>query len=133
LDNRHTFRKKERISRQKEINVLFEKGKSFIVYPLRVVYLEGQPVSGVDAAVLIRVPKKRIKRAVGRNRIKRLIREAYRLNKHLLLLELQEKGKALLTAFLFVGKELPDWQTVETAMVKVLNALAQRLSADYSE
>jgi ribonuclease P protein component len=126
LDNRHTFRKKERISRQKEIDALFEKGTSFIAYPLRVVYVEQQPVSGAEAAVLVGVSKKKFKRAVRRNRVKRLIREAYRLNKQLLLESLQEKGKGLLIGFLFVGNGLPDWKTVETAMVKALTALAQR-------
>ncbi|MDR2692033.1 MAG: ribonuclease P protein component [Dysgonamonadaceae bacterium] len=126
MDNRHTFRKKERISRQKEIDALFEKGTSFIAYPLRVVYVEQQPVSGAEAAVLVGVSKKKFKRAVRRNRVKRLIREAYRLNKQLLLESLQEKGKGLLIGFLFVGNGLPDWKTVETAMVKALTALAQR-------
>jgi ribonuclease P protein component len=127
LDNRYTFRKKERISKQKEIDVLFEKGTSFTAYPLRVVYVEQQPVSGAEAAVLISVPKKRFKRAVRRNRVKRLIREAYRLNKHGLLQHLREKEKGLLIGFLFVGDELPDWKTIEGAVVKALTAFAQNL------
>jgi ribonuclease P protein component len=123
LDNKHTFRKRERIFKQKEIDILFEKGTSFTIYPLRVVYVEQQPVSGADAAVLICVPKKRFKRAVHRNRVKRLIREAYRLNKQALLESLREKGNGLLIGFLFVGNELPEWKSVEAAMVKALTAL----------
>jgi ribonuclease P protein component len=123
LNNKQTFRKKERIFRQKEMAVLFEKGTSFTAYPLRVVYVDRQPVSGAEAAVLISVPKKKFKRAVHRNRIKRLIREAYRLNKQLLLQNLQEKETGLLAGFLFIGNELPDWKTVESAMVKALAAL----------
>jgi ribonuclease P protein component len=123
LDNRHTFKKKERLSKQKEIDLLFEKGASFIAYPLRVVYVERPGVSDVEAAVFIGVPKKKIKRAVKRNRIKRLIREAYRLNKQLLLQSLREKGNELLIGFLFVGNELPEWQTVEAAVIKALNTL----------
>lgn len=125
MDNKHTFRKKERIFRQKEMDVLFEKGISFIAYPLRVVYVEQQPVSGVEAAILISVSKKKFKRAVHRNRVKRLIREAYRLNKQLLLESLREKGKSLLIGFLFTGNGLPDWKTVEAAMMKTLTALAR--------
>lgn len=105
------------------MDFLFEEGTSFVVYPLRAVYVERQPVSGAEAAVLISVPKKRFKRAVHRNRIKRLIREAYRLNKHLLLPGLREKEKGLLIGFLYLGNELPDWKTVEAAMVKALTAL----------
>jgi ribonuclease P protein component len=102
---------------------LFEKGLSFIAYPLRVVYISRQSVSDVEAAVLISVPKKKMKRAVNRNRIKRLIREAYRLNKQLLLPNLQAKGQELLIGFLFVGNELPDWKTVEAAVIKALTVL----------
>jgi len=122
LDSR-TFRKKERLFKQKEMDFLFEKGSSFVVYPLRVVYVEKQPVSGAEAAVLVSVPKKKFKRAVKRNRIKRLIREAYRLNKQTLLQNLREKEKGLLIGFLFVGNELPEWKSVEAAVVKALTIL----------
>jgi ribonuclease P protein component len=127
LDSKYTFWKKERLFKQKEIDFLFEKGISFIVYPLRVVYVEQQPVSGTAAAVLISVPKKRFKRAVKRNRVKRLIREAYRLNKHRFLQDLQEKGKGMLIGFLFVGNELPDWEAVEAAVAKALAAFTVNL------
>ena len=122
MDSR-TFRKKERLFKQKEMDFLFEKGSSFVVYPLRVVYVEKQPVSGAEAAVLVSVPKKKFKRAVKRNRIKRLIREAYRLNKQTLLQNLREKEKGLLIGFLFVGNELPEWKSVEAAVVKALTIL----------
>ena len=121
--NSRTFKKEERLSKQKEIDLLFEKGASFIVYPLRIVYVEKPPVSGTEAAVLVSVPKKRFKQAVKRNRVKRLIREAYRLNKQTLLQSLREKEKGLLIGFLFVGNELPKWKVVEAAVVKALTIL----------
>ena len=107
------------------MDLLFEKGNAFIVYPLRIVYVEQLPVSGAEATVLVSVPKKKFKQAVKRNRIKRLIREAYRLNKQSLLQNLLEKEKGLLIGLLFVGNELPDWKTVEGAVVKGLNRLCQ--------
>ena len=122
MDSR-TFKKRERLSKQKEIDLLFEKGVSFVVYPLRVVYVEKQPVSGAEAAVLVSVSKKKFKQAVKRNRIKRLMREAYRLNKQMLLQNLREKEKGLLIGFLFIGNELPEWKTIEAAMVKALTIL----------
>jgi len=106
------------------MDFLFEKGSSFIVYPLRVIYVEIQPGSGAEAAVLISVPKKKFKQAVKRNRIKRLIREAYRLNKQALLQHLREKEQGLLIGFLFIGNELPDWKMVEGAVMKALSALS---------
>jgi ribonuclease P protein component len=124
LDSSHTFKKTERLFIQKEIDLLFEKGTFFTVYPLRVVYVEKQSVSGVEAAVIVSVSKKKFKRAVKRNRVKRLIREAYRLNKQTLLQSLREKSTGLLIGFLFVGKEMPDWKTVETSVVKALITLS---------
>jgi len=124
LDNR-TFKKKERLSKQKEMDLLFEKGVSFVVYPLRIIYVEKQSVLKGEAAVLISVPKKKFKQAVKRNRIKRLIREAYRLNKQKFLQNLLEKEKSLLIGFLFVGNELPDWKSIEISVVKVLNFLSE--------
>jgi ribonuclease P protein component len=127
LDNRYTLKKEERISAQREIDSLFEKGTSFISYPLRVIYLREKPFSGADASVLISVPKKKFKRAVQRNRIKRLIRESYRLNKMQLLHHLQEKENGLLIAFLFVGKELSEFKEIETAVIKALAALKEKI------
>ena len=119
MDSRHTFKKTERISSQKEIDRLFKQGEAFISYPLRIVYLEQKPFSGATVSVLISVPKKKFKHAVKRNRMKRLIKEAYRLNKTSLVRHFQEKESGLLIAFLFVGNELCQWKEIEAAMQKV--------------
>ena len=126
MDNRFTFKKAERISYQKEIERLFKEGNSFISYPLRVIYLEQKPFSGATVSVLISVPKKKFKRAVKRNRMKRLIREAYRLNKIALIQHLQEKESGLLIALLFIGNELCPLKEIETAMQKALNTLKEK-------
>jgi ribonuclease P protein component len=133
LNNRYTFKKEERIYIQKEIDLLFEKGLSFVVHPLRVVYVEKQPVSNVEAAILVSVPKKKFKRAVKRNRIKRLIREAYRLNKQILRQKLLEKGKRLLIGFIFIENKLSDWETIELAVKKSLTKLAELMDTDTCE
>lgn len=64
--------------------------RSFSIFPLRVVWLPVEELD-VQASILISVSKRRFKRAVKRNRIKRQIREAYRLNKQILLAPLTEK------------------------------------------
>jgi ribonuclease P protein component len=133
LNNKYTFKKEERIFIQKEIDLLFEKGISFIVYPLRVVYVEKQPVSNVETAILVSVPKKKFKLAVKRNRIKRLIREAYRLNKQILRQKLQEKGKRLLVGFIFIGNKLSEWETIEPAVKKSLTTLAESMDTNNYE
>ncbi len=81
---KHTFKKEERLSSQKTIGLLFDKGSSFSFssYPFRLVWIN-VPLSPTPfpAQVVITVSKKRFKHAVDRNRIKRLVREAYRTQK----------------------------------------------------
>ena len=126
MDNRYTFKKPERISFQREIDRLFKQGEAFISYPLRIVYLEQKPFSGATVSVLISVPKKKIKHAVKRNRIKRLIREAYRLNKSSLIRHCLEKESGLLIAFLFIGNELCRRGEMEPAIRKALGILKEK-------
>ena len=126
MNNRHTFNKTERISFNREIDCLFKQGETFISYPLRIVYLEQMPNSRAKVSVLINVPKKKIKHAVERNRMKRLIREAYRLNKTSMIEYCNKKEVDLLIAFLFIGKKLYEWEEIEVSMKKVLNIIKER-------
>jgi len=121
------LKKRERVSFQREIDCLFKQGSAFISYPLRVVALEQKPFSGAPVSVLISVPKRIFKRAVKRNRMKRLIREAYRQNKTSLIRHCQEKERGLLIAFLFMGNELCSWKEMEAAMVKALGILKDKM------
>ena len=126
MDNQLTFKKTERISLQKELDCLFKEGNAFISYPLRVVYIEQKPLSGAPVSVMVSVSKKKFKRAVKRNRMKRLIREAYRQKKAALIGHCQEKESGLLIAFLFIGKELCLWKEMEAAMEKALAILKEK-------
>ncbi len=76
-----TFPKRERLHSKKLIEELFNKGSYFYLYPIRLAYMESPPEQSASQA-MFSVPKKRFKSAVARNRIKRQMREAYRLNKH---------------------------------------------------
>jgi ribonuclease P protein component len=79
-----TFRKEERLSKEKQIQELFDKGSSFYLFPFKVLFLpQADPASPVHQ-VLISVSKRNFKRAVDRNLIKRRMREAYRLQQQLL-------------------------------------------------
>ena len=126
MDSQFTLKKAERISFQKEIDRLFKEGGAFISYPLRIVYLEQKPFSGATVSILISVSKKRFKRAVKRNRMKRLIRETYRLNKASLIQHYREKESGLLIAFLFIGNELCHRNEIETAMRKAFGILKEK-------
>jgi ribonuclease P protein component len=121
-----TFNKKERVAGEKRVETLFSGGQSFIAYPLRVVFLKMEPTEDLPSvSILISVPKKRIKRAVHRNRLKRLIRETYRLNKHLIDI----KDCRLDISFIYVKDELSDYATIEKGMIKALNELTRRFRA----
>ena len=127
MDNQFTLKKRERISSRKEIDQLFKEGVGFIAFPLRVIYSEKKSLSGAAVSILISVPKKKFKHAVKRNRIKRLIREAYRLNKNALIPCCIEKECGLLIAFLFIGNEMSQWNEINTAVRKALEIVKERV------
>ena len=123
---RFTFGKAEHLCLEKEIDRLFLSGERFLAFPLQVVFLSAENGGGV-ASVLFSVSKKRFKRAVHRNRVKRLMRECFRLNKAPLYELLEEKNMSLSMAFVFIDKELPDYQLVEKGMLKAIDKLMERL------
>jgi ribonuclease P protein component len=96
-----TFKKEERLNKEKWIQELFEKGSSFILYPFRVVFLPHPDPQFPAHQVLISVSARNFKKAVDRNTIKRRIREAYRLNK----LKILSPGKWLI-AYIYIAKEM---------------------------
>ena len=125
----YTLGKKERLNSKTLIERLFSGGsKSFPAFPLRVVYMPVEP-SEQDAAasILISVPKKRFKRAVKRNLVKRQVREAYRKNKHLLLDALASRDKKLVIAFIWLDNNIHSSAEVEEKVKKLLYHIAERV------
>ena len=123
----HTLHKAERLNRKKVIEKMFAGGsRSFSLFPLRVVCL---PVAELDApvSILVSVSKRRFKRAVARNRVKRRIREAYRLNKHLLLEPLAQGNCRLAVAFIYVSDRLEPSSLIAERMRTALHRLAETL------
>lgn len=122
----NTFKKEERLCSQKLIDELYQNGSSFILYPFRVTYLLAESM-GLPAKVLIQAPKRKFKRAVDRNLIKRRIREIYRLQKAESLYPNIPAGKTLLLSLVYVGKELHDFSLMETKLIKAWKQLDQAL------
>ena len=123
--SRYTFGKKEKLCSKLVINKLFKSGKSFKEFPIRIAYL---PLEESDAAakVLISVPKRRFKKAVSRNKIKRLIRETYRLNKTELIENWQAQGKYFALAFAYIGNDIPDYHDLDGTMKRILENLKSK-------
>lgn len=124
-----TLRKAERLNSQLIIGKMFEGGvaKSFSVFPLRIVYM---PLESEDVPVkiLISVSKRRFKRAVKRNRIKRQIREVYRKNKHELSDMLSKRKQSLAIAFIYLSDELIASSELEEKMKTALARIYEKLS-----
>ena len=126
MTKRYTLSKEERLSWKRYIDLLFQKGQSFVAFPLRVVYLSLDEELPARASILISIPKKKFKRAVKRNLLKRQVREAYRVRKYDLLEPLEAKNKSMLIAFLYLDKEIHPHTTMEKAMNKAIKVLREK-------
>jgi len=105
------FPKSQKLKSSKTIENLFLEGKTHSKFPIKVFFLPKENLESNLAA---------FKSAVDRNRVKRQLREAYRLNKHLLD---EIHGKKFVMLFLFLGKVKPQYTELEKAMVKLLKKL----------
>ncbi len=112
-----SFKKEERLTGEKHIQELFEKGSSFHLYPFRVLSLANPESEHKLNRVLISVSKRNFKRAVDRNLIKRRIREAYRLQKE------QINGLSLLVAFVYTSKEIEPFLVIKEKLFLVLEKI----------
>ncbi|WP_221408153.1 ribonuclease P protein component [Fulvivirga imtechensis] len=116
-----TFKKSERLCSKKAIQELFSKGSSFYIYPFKIIS-RADP-KGSFHQILISVPKRNFKKAVLRNKFKRRIREAYRLNKHLL-----KSTSKLQIAYIYTAKELLEYKEIERKLILALERLNQQLA-----
>lgn len=119
----NTFRKAEKLCSQKEIDRIFSDGKSISMSPFRLLYLETEANEKPPVKVLIAVSKKKLKLSVHRNRMKRLIREAYRVSKHKLIETVVRSGYHFDIAFVFTGNKCITQKETLTA----INGLLDRL------
>jgi len=150
MSQRFTWKKAEKLKSRKRIERVFREGKSFSLFPYRVIFLleplvgvgdaaAGDEATGRGDAKALRsdwaclqagfgASSRHFKKAVDRNRIKRLGREAYRLQKGPLLQRLTEKGLSLAVFFIYTGKELPEYATVTEKIGVILQKLIKEIA-----
>lgn len=126
------FPKRERIYLRDELRLLFAAKDGFVSYPLRVLVLEKAKDSESEprVKVLISVPKRRFKRAVDRNLLKRRFREAYRLQKVGFIEQLgaldQSQERQLLMGFIYISDEVATYKEMEAAVAKAFRKYLQK-------
>ncbi len=122
------FYKKERLKSRKVIGSLFKEKQSVGSFPLRFFYIKSLAEDSFFLQSAFSVSKKYFKKAVDRNRLKRLMRECLRLNKERLLLFLDDKGIKSAGMWVYLGSEIIDYQEMNKAMIKSINKLMTDLN-----
>lgn len=119
-----TYSKTEKLKKKKYIDLLFSEGRSVSKYPLRLVYV---PVKDLDVPLQmgVSVSKKYFKKAVDRNYFKRVLRECYRLNKHLLMNNLSQPYVMM---FFYQTKERLTYQEIEQKTKELFEKFTQNLT-----
>lgn len=117
---RYRLSKDEKLKSGKLIERLFSEGKSISKFPLKLYFLPLEDVEKHKAAFA--VPKRNFSGAVARNRIKRQMREVYRLHKHMLS---QKDGAKFALLFLYIGKDKPSYSLLESAMKALVKKFSE--------
>ncbi len=118
-----TYPKKEKLKSKTTIDLLFSEGNSVSKFPLRLVYVENKEPNAELMKMGVSVSKKYFKKAVDRNYFKRVLLESYRLNKHLLIDNL-EKPYAFM--FFYQTKERLSYQEIEEKTIQLFQKFNER-------
>ncbi len=119
------FRKSERLCSRKSIGRLFSGGNILFHYPFKMIWLESAGENPFPARIVIGVSGKKIKRAVNRNRIKRLIRESYRASKGRLYESLTLRNRHIDIALLYVADNVYDYDLIDMKLKELFNKFIQ--------
>lgn len=127
---RHTLQKHERLKSKKLLDSLFKTGETFTVGPIRVFYRPHQESVDSNLQMVVAVPKRKIKKAVERNRVKRLIREAYRVNNGALKEALENAPENWSIGFFYRSSEIPVFKEVNDKIILSLQRLLQQIKRE---
>lgn len=120
-----TYPKNEHLKSKTTIGLLFSEGKSVSKYPLRLVYCSAEANQKEKIKIGVSVSKKYFKKAVDRNYFKRVLRETYRLNKHLLWDNLEHSYSIM---FFYQTKDRLSYQEINTKTVQLFEKFLQQIN-----
>ncbi len=122
-----TLGQQERLKSKKLIEKLYEEGKSIKVFPLRMVYIQTEHTSKFPVQVGVSVPKRNFKSAVDRNRIKRLLRETYRKEKHTIYNAVNQPHVFMIS---YIARDEWTYADIERKMQKLLTLFVAETTKD---
>lgn len=126
-----TFKKQERLKSKLTIELLFKHGNTIHEFPVKAVWIKTTlPEKNTFSQVAFSVPKRLFKKAIDRNRIKRLLRESYRLNKSHFISSLQKENRQLAVMFVYISDNLTSFKTIERKIIVILNRLETLVSKE---
>lgn len=126
-----SFPKKEHLCLKRRFDVLLAQGKSFFIYPFRVIYLLKQPdTDAMPVQVAISVRKKQFKHAVTRNLIKRRFRESWRLRKSELHACLAQEGTTLYILMVYGASEVLTFSEIDLKMEQIMHRLTEIVTSE---
>lgn len=133
MHSNNSYSRQKKLKSRKVLESLFSAGKSFSEFPLKLFYtLEPSSPENADQQAKIKaavgVSARNFKKAVHRNRIKRLLRETYRTQNQFLYQTATSGKKNIAVFFLYIGKELPDYAMLQLAMSKILKKLSDKIN-----
>jgi len=123
----YSYNATEKLKSRKLLDQLFTGGKSFSVFPVKVFYMPLPEPDGHPIKAGVGVSARNFRKAVDRNRIKRLLRESYRLNKLSLHTTISNHQKNIAVFFLYIGKDMPDFRLLNEKMQSALTKLETSL------
>ena len=125
-----TYPKSEKLKSKNTIDLLFSEGKSVAKYPLRLVYVEGDFGENIPLKMGVSVSKKHFKLAVDRNYFKRVLRETYRLNKHLII---ENMDKPYAVMFLYQSKDRLTYEEINLKTIQLFTKFLEAINPETSK
>ena len=125
-----TYPKSEKLKSKNTIDLLFSEGKSVAKYPLRLVYVEGDFGENIPLKIGVSVSKKHFKLAVDRNYFKRVLRETYRLNKHLII---ENMDKPYAVMFLYQSKDRLTYEEINLKTIQLFTKFLEAINPETSK